>query len=850
MNDTPSHKHHTPEQNTKLSGTHSSSTVCDLCGLSLRHGQVSATFNGKVYHFCCTGCRQVFNILLEASDGGSPEAFKQSDLFKQCRDKGIIPKSEAELALKQPAVESGASWGKAPAIPVAESTVDRQSENALDLVLKVGNMWCPACAWVIDESLQKTTGVIDSACNFSTDRLQIQYNPVQTSPSQIIQAIARLGYKAAAPGDSLHALERRKEFVRFVISAFLTMNIMMLSWALYSGFLTEFSRETIYKLSWPAFIMATIVLTYGGFGFFKKAWAGLTNAAFSMETLIIIGSLGAYFYSTVSLLAGSIHLYYDTSAMLITLVLLGKTLESRAKNRVLEGLDNLLSLKPTKVRICTDQYPEGRFVAAEQLAPGDIVRVDENEIVAADGRISSGTGSVDESSLTGEPLPVGKKPGDNLPSGTRIIKGSLFYKAEKTGDNSTLGQMMNIIEKTLLTKTPLEGRTDVILQWFVPAIIVLAAGTALVCRFSGLSTEASMLRAVTVLVISCPCALGIAIPLARVAGISIAGKKGILVRDFSAFERAARIDAFVFDKTGTITEGKWNLKEVIPIAEITRNQALALAAGLEKNSDHFIGTEILRYVNQHNIQPELVMDIHVEEKGLQGMAGSRQVKIGSAAYLARELENDESGSLKAALKEQPQHSFVFLGIAGQLAAVFIFGDRLRSDARSTIEELQHRGCRLALVSGDGDRTTKTIGEEVGIRQSYGGKFPQDKADYVAELQKQGCQVAMVGDGINDAPALVQADLSMAVHSGGQLSKEAADLTLMRAEPQQIVEFLDFAGQVNKTISQNLGFTFLYNAVSIPIAMSGLLNPLVAVSAMLLSSLSVTGNTLMLVRKSS
>ena len=754
------------------------------------------------------------------------------------------------MALQQPAVEPGTSSGRGPARPAAESPADRQSENVLDLVLKIGNMWCPACAWLIDESLQKTAGVIDSACNFSTDRLQIQYDPVQTSPPQIIQAIARLGYKAAAPGDSLHAVERRKEFVRFAISAFLTINIMMLSWALYSGFLTEFSRETIYKLSWPAFIMATIVLVYGGFGFFKKAWSGLTNAAFSMETLIIIGSLSAYFYSTVSLLAGSIHLYYDTSAMLITLVLLGKTLESRAKNRVLEGLDNLLSLKPTKVRICTDQYPEGRFVAAEQLASGDMVRVDENEIVAADGRILSGTGSVDESSLTGEPLPVGKKPGDNLRSGTRIIKGSLRYKAEKTGGDSTLGQMMNIIEKTLLAKTPLEGRTDVILQWFVPVILAMAAGTALVCWFNGLSTEEGMLRAVTVMVISCPCALGIAIPLARVAGISIAGKKGILVRDFSAFERAARIDTFVFDKTGTLTEGQWNLKEVVPISAITRSQALALAAGLEKESEHFIGLEILRYANENNIQPEPIENIRMDEKGLMGQSLDGEIKFGSAEYLVKELAKDVSGSLKTALKEQPQHSFVFLGIAGQLAAVFIFGDRLRSDARSTIEELQGRGYRLALVSGDGDRTTRAIGEEVGIRHSYGGKFPQDKADYVAELQKQGHQVAMVGDGINDAPALVQADLSMAVHSGGQLSKETADLTLMRAEPQQIVEFLNFARQVNIKISQNLGFTFLYNAVSIPLAMSGLLNPLVAVSAMLLSSLSVTGNTLMLVRKSS
>jgi heavy metal translocating P-type ATPase len=709
-------------------------------------------------------------------------------------------------------------------------------------------MWCPACAWLIDETLIKTAGILDSSCNFSTDRLQVDYNPIQTSPTKIIKAIGKLGYLAAEPDESKKVLEGRKEFIRFAISAFLTMNIMMMSYALYSGFFTELSRDTIYKLSWPAFIMATIVLAYGGFELIKKAWAGITNAAFGMETLIIMGSSSAYLYSTVNLFIGRIHLYYDTAAILITLVLLGKTLESRAKSRVLEGLENFLSLKPTKVRICTDQYPEGRFVGAEQLETGDMVRVDENEIVAADGRVSSGTGSVDESSLTGEPLPVSKKPGDNLRSGTMIIQGPLYYKADKTGDDSTLGQMMSIIEKTLLAKTPLEGKTDVILQWFVPAILAMAVGTALVCLYLGLATEEAMLRAVTVMVISCPCALGIAIPLARVAGISIAGNKGILVRNFSAFERAARVDAFVFDKTGTITEGKWKLKTVIPISEITPNQALALAAGLEKESEHFIGLEILRYANANKIQPEPVNNIRVDEKGLMGLSINGEVKIGSAEYLAQELEKDDSGPLKTTLKEQPQHSFVFLGLAGQLAAVFIFGDRLRSEARVTIEELQRRGSRLALVSGDGDRTTKTIGKKVGIQQAHGGKFPQDKADYVAELQNKGYQVAMVGDGINDAPALVQADLSLAVHSGGQLSKEAADITLMRAEPDQIIEFLDFAGQVNKKISQNLGFTFLYNAISIPIAMSGLLNPLVAVSAMLLSSLSVTGNTLFLVRR--
>jgi heavy metal translocating P-type ATPase len=828
--------------------TEQSSRACDLCGLPLRAGTAEATFSDRTYRFCCTGCRQVFTILFEAADSSDPDSFRETELFRKCQENGIIPKSEADLVSKTTIADQTASSGTIQLDLENADSGSTGNRDVLKLNLKIRNMWCPACAWLIDETLTQTTGITNSACNFSTDRLQVNYDPIQTSPTEIIKAVGKIGYSAAEPDESKTVLESRKEFIRFTISAFLTMNIMMMSYALYTGFFTELSEDTIYKLSWPAFIMATGVLTYGGFELFKKAWAGITHAAFGMETLISMGSLSAYIYSTVNLLGGRIHLYYDTAAMLITLVLLGKALESRAKNRVLEGLENFLSLRPTKVRICSEQYPQGRFVSAQQLAIGDTVRVAENEIVAADGKITAGAGSVDESSLTGEPLPVGKKPGDLLRSGTRVIKGPLWFKAAKIGDDSTLGQMMDIIQKTLLTKTPLEGRTDVVLQWFVPAIIVMAAGTALACLLNGLSTEAAMLRAVTVLVISCPCALGIAIPLARVAGISIAGKKGILVRDFSAFERAAKVDTFVFDKTGTITEGQWNLMEVIPISRITGNQALALAAGLEKKSDHFIGTEILKYVNAHNIQPESVSDIHVDEKGLTGNTANGQVKIGSAEYLATELENDASGSVKTALKEQPKHSFVFLGIEEQLAAVFVFGDRLRSDTRPTVAELRRRGYRLCLVSGDGDRTTRAIGEEVGIRQSCGGKFPGDKADFIAELQMRGHQVAMVGDGINDTPALAQADLAMAVHSGGQLSKEAADITLMRAEPRQIIEFLNFARQVNKKISQNLAFTFLYNAVSIPIAMSGLLNPLVAVSAMLLSSLSVTGNTLLLVRK--
>ena len=825
-------------------------TRCDLCGLALRAGRFDAEFLGTTYRFCCIGCRQVFTILMEATDSGDPAKFRESELFRQCRQAGIIPKTEADLsgdhlpgdAVESPPLPAGRRESAAGPSPAQDAK--------LDLTLRVSNMWCPACAWLIDERLKKTPGVINSTCNFSTDRLQIAFNPIQTSPDRIIDAIKKLGYRAAAPEESREAAERRKEFVRFAISAFLTMNIMMLSYALYSGFFTRFSgdQDAVYKLSWPAFIMASMVLAYGGFEFFKKAWFGLTNSAFSMETLVVIGALSAYLYSTVSLFSGSIHIYYDTAALLITLVLLGKTLERRAKGSVLESLENFFALKPAKVRICTDDHPDGHYVSADHLAPNDVFRIAPNEIIPADGRILSGAGLVDESSLTGEPVPIKKKPGDALRSGTRAIRGTFTVSAQKVGVHSTLGQMIAIIEKTLLTKTPLEGKTDLMLQWFVPIIIALAAGTAAVCRLAGIPLEAAILRGVTVLVISCPCALGIAIPLARVAGISMAGKKGLLVRDFKAFEQAARATAFVFDKTGTITTGQWHLIEIICTGSLTGNEALALAAGLEKDSDHFIAVEILRQTRHKKIMPALLTTIRGDEKGVQGNFNGRSIKIGSAGFLSKELQAANPLQIEPGAELSGNRSFVYLGIEGRLAAIFVFGDTLRPDAAATIRKLQARGLHLALVSGDGEQTTRTVAAQVGIEQALGSRLPADKSCFVRDLQQGGHHVAMVGDGINDAPALAQADLAIAVHSGGQLSKEAADITLMRGEPAQIIDFLDFAAQVNKKIYQNLTFTFLYNAVSIPIAMSGLLNPLIAVTAMLLSSITVTGNTLLLVRK--
>lgn len=822
---------------------------CDLCGLFIpAESNVGYDSRDTTYRFCCKGCRQVFVMLMEASGSPDPASFRHTDLFRKCQDMGIIPRSEKDLkpGINRPA--PARSDPSIPAPPVPFKDAKTSDENFLELRLKISDMWCPACAWVIEEALKKSSGIFNVNCNFSMDRARCKYNPIETSPNRIVKIIESLGYKAARPEDTFKT-ERDKDLIRFAISAFLTMNVMMLSLALYTGFFSKLSPDTIYKISWPIFIMATVVFFYGGRKIYKKALAGLSSAAFSMETLITAGSSTAYLYSTINLFSGSIHLYFDTSSMLITLVLLGKLLERRARDNVQMDLESFFSLQPKKVKTCNSLYPQGRYVDIGQLRAGEIFQISENEIIAADGRVTEGAGGVDESSLTGEAQPVNVKPGDRVKSGTTVLGGTIRVRADGVGENSTLGQMIQIMERTLDEKIPMEGKTDAIMKWFIPAILIFSMGTGIACILLGFSRETALIRAITVMVISCPCTLGIAIPLARVAGISVASQKGILVRNFDSFEKIGRVTSFVFDKTGTITQGRWSLLDIIVIEPFSRKNILTAAAALEKNLNHPVASEIIRRAESRHLDIVDIEGIDISDNGISGYIGGQKIKIGSKNYLAKELDSFDH-SYREEETDDAIHSTVFMSWDNRICAIFVFGDKIKPTTIPVVDRLHAMGYRTYLVSGDGDRTTQTVADKAGIPTAYGNMLPQEKARFVGELQKKGQSCAMIGDGINDAPALIQADLSMAIYSGGQLGEEMADITLMRSDPAQVLDFLSFATRVNQKIFQNLVYAFLYNIISIPVAMSGLLNPLIAVCAMLLSSLTVIGNTLLLIRNAS
>lgn len=823
--------------------------LCDLCGLPLRSHAPTTTLSGKTYRFCCLGCRQVFQMLSNLSDGEDPDTFKETDLFKKCRDIGIIPQSEKDLLDDRRQVEDGPNDSGPFTARLASDPSHPQTENSLHIALKVDGMWCPACAWVIEATLEKTAGIVSAACSFSTDRIMCSYNPVSTNPTTIIRTIDNLGYRSHLPDDTSDALAKKSEMLRLIIAAGLTLNIMMFSFALYTGFFTDFDPETVQRFSWPIFLMSSVVLFYGGRDIFRRALTGILHTAYGMETLIGMGALSAYLYSIVNMVSGSLHLYFDTTAMLITLVLLGKMLESSAKQSAQADLANFLSLQPTKVRICSEQDPAGRYVSAQQLRAGDIFLVEESEIIPADGRVVEGTGYVNESSLSGEARPCVKKTGDLMRSGTQVVQGYFRIEATAVGQDATLGQMIRIMEKTLAEKTPLEERTDRILRWFVPAIILLAVGTALVCRSTGLSVEASFIRAITVLVIACPCALGIAIPMARVAGISRANRIGILVRNFKAFERAPRIDAFVFDKTGTLTQGQWELHEVELTGSLSERQVLSLALSLEEKTHHPIAAAIRERADtlpDYSIMPH---GIEAFENGVSGRIGEGDVRFGSKDFLSAEVSASSPLPDTIDARKDPSQSSVYMSIGGKICATFIFGDKIKVGTESTLAQLADMGISVSIVSGDNQTTTRKIGEIIGCSEATGSMLPGDKVAYVKNLQQKGFRVAMVGDGVNDAPALAQSDLSIAVYggSGSHLNKERADITLMGGELNSILEFWQLASAVGKKVHQNLVCAFLYNAICLPLAMGGTLTPLIAVSAMLLSSLSVIANTLLLTR---
>ncbi len=781
----------------------------------------------------------VYQILTNHPDG-PPEDFKETELYRTCLTLGIIANPEGAVP-----DNSNALPGQKKA--TAETAETETARLCQDLTLKIHGMWCTACSWVIDHALRKSRGVVHVEVSFLADLLRVKYMPHLTNPMEIQGKVHQLGYGTAPfSQESNGSLKDRGLFLRLGVSAILTANIMMISFALYFGLFQDLGEDSLVILSIPLLALATPVLFYAGLPIFRRGISGIRHGAMSMDTLITVGSLSAYVYSIMEMRHGTAHLYFDTAAMLVTVSLLGKFIETRAKEDISRGILDLYGLYDGKARLVN----RGResWVASQALEVGMHFVVRARERSPLDGVVVSGRGNVDESVLTGEPRPVGKSPGDRVLAGSLLLDGELEVRALKTAEESSIGRLITMIRNVLAGKSPSEVLADRITHRFVPAVLVLAVCLFFILKATGVSSQAALMRAITVLVITCPCALAVATPLAKIASITAGRARGMLIRDHQGFQRAGKVDTVVFDKTGTLTEGTFSLTEIETLGG-SKAEALRRVASIEADCDHFLAREIRRAAEARRIPLETVSSHeYLEGMGVKGTLQDGEVMAGNRALMGSlGFPIPEGLEASARAIEKTGGTTVFFAWNGEVRGIMGFGDVVKESARETVADLKAMEIQVWLASGDSRETTEAIAGQLGISLSKGGVLPREKMELVERLQSEGHLVAFAGDGINDAPALTRADTGFAFGTAVHAFRDAGHVGLLGDDPRKVVTAIRFSSRVSRTIRQNLFFALLYNTLAIPIAVMGVLNPLIAVTAMLLSSLTVIGNTMRLTR---
>ena len=813
---------------------------CHLCGLPAESSNISQPVKGQTVHFCCLGCMYVFQILCNSPEEVL-EDYRSTELYRACVAAGLIPSGDVRKsavgparAFRPPPEAAGNRLGGPSASAIEEGL-------SQELCLRIEGMWCVACSWLIEHLLRKMDGVLSANILFFSDIARIKYMPHLIEPEAITKSISRLGYKARPAESGRDSGQMRSLGIRLGVSAILSMNIMMISFALWAGFFEEIGREGSAFFSYTLWAIASPVVFYGGWPILRKAFLDIRRTAPTMDMLIAVGALSAYFYSVAAMLRGSLHVYFDTASMLVTLSLLGRFIEIRAKERISSSITMLFQAASGKVRIARD----GRetWTAPDKVSAGDLFLVFAGERVPVDGRVFSGEAVLDESIITGESHPVYKRAGADVPAGALLLDGEALFEAACSGAQSSLAQIIALIQEALSTKNRFEQFADRAMRVLIPGVFALSACVAVWLLASSVPAGEALLRALTVLVITCPCALGIATPLARVAEIARARASGIIIRNPVALERANCLDVMIFDKTGTITEGSYLLRQTVTPG-MDADEALRRVASAEVKSNHFVGREIVRAARRRCLELEEILSFEpVEGQGIISQTRFGKVIAGTRGLMANQgLDLSDELDKQAHDYETSGSTVVFFAWSGSVRGFFVFGDTLRDNASETISRLRGEGIAVWVVSGDSEETTRATALRAGADECAGQRRPQDKVGIIKDLQAKGKRVAMAGDGINDAAALACSDLGITIGAGANLIRECSDAAILGDDPAKIPELFGLARFSLRIIRQNLFFSFLYNALGIPIAAAGILNPLIAAFAMFASSITVIFNT--------
>ncbi len=797
---------------------------CFHCGLPLPDDPVfEQVIEGEPQRFCCPSCQMVCSAIFDAGLEGFYDRTPDGEPLAP------PPEAPKDLALYD--------LDEVQAEFVGELARERE------INLLVEGIHCAACVWLIERSLDRLPGVLKVAVNLSGRRLTVRWDNERVKLSQILAHLSHIGY-AAVPYDPEVAEGRLKRqnrsmLFRMAFAGFSMMNLMWVSIALYSG-ADEGEFRNLFH--WVGFALATPTLLYSGWPFFHGAWTGLRRAHLTMDLPIAIGATVTYAYSLYITITQPTtgEVYYDTVVNFIFVILVGRYLEAATKRQAIASTQRLLDLQPRGATVLRDGQEQ--LLPIRAVKPGDTVLVRPGDHIPADGEIIEGHSSVDESMLSGESRPVPKDVGDKVSAGTLNNDSALTVRVEATLRDTSLGRIIRLVEEAQTSKAPIQCTADRLVPWFVATTLLLATLT-FAYWYTHSHFEVALMAATSVLIITCPCAFGLATPMAIASAAGLGARHGILIKNGEVLETLSHIDHFVFDKTGTLTEGRMRVKAIATHGGHDEDTLLGLVAALEQFSEHSIARAIEGEAEARDLRPLQAREVvNKPGHGLKGRVGEHRLIVGTRHWLAQNgiACNDELQHTVAEWEAQAM-TCVHVAIDGHEAGIIAVADRLRADARALIDSLRAAGLRLTLLSGDRRTVAEAIAEQLGGMEVIAEVLPEDKDRIIHELQQGGARVAMVGDGINDAPALIRADVGIALGSGTDVSGESADIVLMNDELDKVGLSVALSRRTLRTIHQNIGISVVYNIIMVPLAMSAVITPLVAAIAMPISSLLVIGN---------
>ena len=781
------------------------------------------TFNLPISGMTCTSCAgRVERALAKVAD---------------------VASVSINLASEQARVEAPADSLEQLVNAISAAGYEVPSER---LELALSGMTCASCAGRIERALAQQPGVLSASVNLASERAQLQVLR-GTDTNALLQAVSQAGYRASVLDDATQAqptAERHLQRERWSLLLAIVLTVPLVIPMLAEPFGLHWMLP-----AWLQFALATPVQFLFGARFYRAAWSALRARAGNMDQLVAIGTSAAYglsLYQWAVNSAGSVpHLYFEASAVIITLILLGKYLESRAKRQTSSAIRALQALRPERAL----RLQEGveQWVALGELQLGDAIVVKPGERFPVDGLVREGQSHADEALISGESLPQPKQPGDSVTAGAINGEGRLLVETTALGAETVLSRIIRLVEDAQAAKAPIQKLVDKVSQVFVPSVLLIALATLLGWLLLGAGVETALLNAVAVLVIACPCALGLATPTAIMAGTGVAARHGILIKDAEALEIAHSVTLVAFDKTGTLTSGAPRIAHLRAVDGGTI-QLLQLAGALQRGSEHPLAKAVLDQCTEQQLTlAEVSNSQALAGRGIAGQIGERQLALGNKRLLEEHfLHHDELAADALAWEAEGRTLSWLLELAPQpqVLGLFAFGDTLKPGVADAIAALTAQGIASHLISGDNPGSVKAVAEALGISAAHAEVLPADKAAIISELKKDAV-VAMVGDGINDAPALAAADVGIAMGSGTDVAMHAAGITLMRGDPRLVADALDISRRTYNKIRQNLFWAFAYNLIGIPLAAAGLLNPMLAGAAMALSSVSVVSNALLL-----